>query len=503
MSIITQIALSLPREMARMNFMVSPNHLVALEVRPDGSVDNFYTLVLQRAPRRRWLSALEKSWLHARLNERPLGAFDADTHSLVDIVFCLSMCSSLRSQHKMHSLSRDFYEWVRTLRNTIVRWLAVALDWYTLHVYAQHHDTSRPPPSYRAVERRDDRKTYVYMHPAAVWSLLEKQAAHNLTLRQVMSVTSDHKENGSHPQNAIRWEALVECMYNRRLSLAWPHVNHLCMTADSSTHAYNDALLAIAYSWELEQACFPMLQFLVPGKDVFATEDELTVECIGLAARMKLERVAAYRQLQGISHMTLQLHARNINDYDVPNCSLAPVGEHERRVVVVRGEERKAFIVNTETRTQKSVLPDGLQDVPLLVLLLDQGSIGCASSGFVDHMDKMVLIRFEKIHRLIRDIKGPLSKCCNGAALKAQVYSSYIWNLQTKPWGSGWFGTVLQRALRIFDVTTNVQSAIFQKYLPRIAEELRKPYTTLEEQQAIYNYVCELPSIALRGEQTN
>ena len=110
MSIITQIALSLPREMARMNFMVSPNHLVALEVRPDGSVDNFYTLVLQRAPRRSWLSVLKKSWLHARLNERPLGAFHADTHSLVDIVFCLSMCSSLRSQHKMHSLSRDFYE---------------------------------------------------------------------------------------------------------------------------------------------------------------------------------------------------------------------------------------------------------------------------------------------------------------------------------------------------------------------------------------------------------
>ena len=98
-SIITQTALSLPREMARLNFMVS-NHFVALEVRPDGSVDHFYTSVLQLAPSRRWLTALRNCWLRARLNDRPLGAFDADTHSLVDIVFFLSMFSSLRNQKK-------------------------------------------------------------------------------------------------------------------------------------------------------------------------------------------------------------------------------------------------------------------------------------------------------------------------------------------------------------------------------------------------------------------
>ena len=86
----------------------------------------------------------------------------------------------------------------------------------------------------------------------------------------------------------------------------------------------------------------------------------------------------------------------------------------------------------------RPVLPDGLQAVPLAVFMLDQGAIGCAASGFVDHMGKMIVIRYEKVHRLIRDIKGPLAKCCKGACLKAQVFSSYIWNLASKPWGSGW-----------------------------------------------------------------
>ena len=182
--------------------------------------------------------------------------------------------------------------------------------------------------------------------------------------------------------------------------------------------------------------------------------------------------------------MTTQLHGRNFDDYDVPGCNLDPVGDDERRVTVRRGEKTVAFVVNTVTRTQKPVLPDGLETVPLVVFMLDQGAIGCAASGFVDHMGKMIVIRYEKVHRLIRDIKGPLAKCGKGAALKAQVFSSYLWNLHCKPWGSGFFGTLLQRALDVWRLQTTVHSAVFQKYLPRIAEELGMPFTTDDEQES-------------------
>ena len=109
LSMITLTALTLPRAMARLNFMVS-NHLVALEVRPDGSVDHFYTSVLQMAPRRQWIASLRTCWLRAHLNDRPLGTFDADTHSLVDIVFFLSMFVSLRCQHGQARLGTYFCE---------------------------------------------------------------------------------------------------------------------------------------------------------------------------------------------------------------------------------------------------------------------------------------------------------------------------------------------------------------------------------------------------------
>jgi len=230
-------------------------------------------------------------------------------------------------------------------------------------------------------------------------------------------------------------------------------------------------------------------------------QDFLTAPALRRHLDKRSERVTAYRQLQGISHMTEQLHHRGIGDYEVPaGCHVEPAGEGQRRVVVPRNGVPTAFMVNPLTRTMVPVLADGVQDVALLVLVLDQGSIGCAAAGFMDHMRKTVLIRFEKIHRLIRDLRGPMGKCCKGSLTKAAVFSSYIWNLSAKPWGSGWFGTVLQRALNIWCMNTDVHNARFQKYLPRIAEELGRPYTTLEEQQAIYHYVCELPSLKLRGE---
>ena len=63
------------------------------------------------------------------------------------------------------------------------------------------------------------------------------------------------------------------------------------------------------------------------------------------------------------------------------------------------------YLVNIHTRTKKKVLPRDLVDVPLLVILLDQGSIGAAGTGYSDYLFKMVLMKFEKIHRLMRDIK--------------------------------------------------------------------------------------------------
>ena len=74
-----------------------------------------------------------------------------------------------------------------------------------------------------------------------------------------------------------------------------------------------------------------------------------------------------------------------------------------------------AHVVDISQGTKRIVLPASVDDVPLLVLLLlDQGSIGDAAVGFTDHIEGVVHHKFEKIHRLIRDIEGPFGMWWRG-----------------------------------------------------------------------------------------
>ena len=111
-------------------------------------------------------------------------------------------------------------------------------------------------------------------------------------------------------------------------------------------------------------------------------------------------------------------------------------------------------------------------------------------------------MKFEKIHRLIRDIKLSLQHSCGGVLLKAQVYSSNLWNYHNKPFGSGHFGVAMQRAMHVFGARNGGHSPRFQKYLPRIYKELGRPRTTLEEQERILAYCCDLPNITKRSQMS-
>jgi len=122
------------------------------------------------------------------------------------------------------------------------------------------------------------------------------------------------------------------------------------------------------------------------------------VQTLGVhAAEQKMQRVTAYRQLQAVSHMTVQCHGRTIDDYDVPDANLKAVAsQDERRVTIEEEGVNVAYIVDKVKRTMKRVLPQGLEVVPLLILLLDQGSVGAAGSGFCDHLGKLILMKWEK-----------------------------------------------------------------------------------------------------------
>ena len=452
-------------------------------------------------------SHLQRSLCSSWEQQRRDGTSDAqqellsDVHSVVGVAAFFMGLTAWLSKKKHRKPSAQATEAIGCIGDAIALWLANALDWYTVHVYAPQHDVTKIPPSHSRQVTPESSRRYVTIHPEAAWSILEKTVGVNVSISQVIQTRSGDADAGCEHSQGRRWESFVDGLYKHRLAAVWPHVDHLCITADASNHHFQDCLLGVAFSHELCQGCYPTLQYIVPGKDVYEAEDELTLAVGQLAAERRVERVSAYRQLQALSHMTAQLHRRNFDDYDIPHSNLDAVKDvDERRVVVRDNDVNVAYIANTRTRQMRRVLPAGPTRVPLLVLMLDQGSVGAAGSGFVDHLGKMILMKWEKIHRLINDIKGPLNKCC-GAALKAKMYSTYLWSFHSKPFGSGFFGTMLQRALNVFPLTNDIHSEVFQKYLPSVARAWTMPYSTDDEQQAIFDKACDCQSIRNRGEQ--
>ena len=105
-----------------------------------------------------------------------------------------------------------------------------------------------------------------------------------------------------------------------------------------------------------------------------------------IAAKNKLERVSAYRQLQGTSHQLYQLSGRTLDEFDLPHAAnVRPTNQTESRIVVAdveRGTET-AYMVDRTTGRRLAILPAECTTVPLLTLMLDQGSIGTAGAAFI------------------------------------------------------------------------------------------------------------------------
>ena len=249
-------------------------------------------------------------------------------------------------------------------------------------------------------------------------------------------------------------------------------------------------------------------QHLVEGKDITPLEAHMDDELIAFAVRQKLERVASYRQLQGYSHqlrsMTLyRQRPVTLKTFAMPaGFCVRPVNSNEKRMTL-RGRDRDiGYIENTETKVRTAILPDAAIQVPVLILGLDQGSVGCAGCAFMQfHLHCMVYSKYDKIHRLIRDVKNAENGCCRKIFTKTKLWSAYLYALRKRPFGSGSNFTAMERMMELFELQCDIYSPVFLKYLPKLGRAWNMPFGTVNDKQAIFNRVLETQSFRQHGSQ--
>ena len=141
---------------------------------------------------------------------------------------------------------------------------------------------------------------YTTVSPEAAWDAIMERAEQKRTdLGGFLRGGDDREDLGCTDGRAYFDEEKLGSMYMWRARTVLAEALHWNLVADPGTHSYKEVMPAVAYSWELDQAAYPSWQHILPGKWVTSGDCAMAEDIVPVADEMKLERVAAYRQLQG------------------------------------------------------------------------------------------------------------------------------------------------------------------------------------------------------------
>ena len=243
-------------------------------------------------------------------------------------------------------------------------------------------------------------------------------------------------------------------------------------------------------------AAFLDVQLLQPGSVILPEEVDMSDKVAWLAGLRKLERVKTYRQLQACSNMlgSLTDSRWTLSSFHLPAGVVSrPALDNEVRVVRELPDRNQALLVDTGKRVVLEVLPAKVERLPLLVLGLDQGSIGMAGLAFAeDVMELLVHTKWDRYHRVVRDLRQAFLSASKGVFLKAQLYSSYVWSVNFRPFASGMFGEQKRRILSTFLSECDASSPLFCKHGPCIAADMNLPFESEDHNTEVWHQLENL-----------
>ena len=412
-------------------------------------------------------------------------------------------------------ISRATHRVILALQQGILEFLADGLDRYLHTVYLPARPRHKPPPARESPKKSKEGagmqsgtcpsavqrvRRYVSVDPEALWDMMQSSRQSGASLAQVAVVRKDDPDAGC--CGAVTGSALssMNATYRERMRLAFTGTNHLCIVADPATHSKKETMIGICWSWEAGVGAYGVIQHIAQTKHVLPTEQDMSDHLATLSILRKLDRVASFRQLQALSNIIEQIGCwRGIDDFRLGGDYLIDaVGEGEVRIVEIGDESAIAMRVWRNGGNARRVLPEAAlapaQSHPLLVVNLDQGSVGAAGIVFAqEQMGAMVFAHWDKFHRLMRDISLALGGTAGGLFLKARIYSAHLWSLNYKPWGTGLFGTQKTQLLNVFMACQGPYSPVFRKYAARIAEAVDRALECDEDYEALFD---DLPYLA-------
>ena len=435
--------------------------------------------------------AFHKLWGEMRVSGLITTAFDAA--SFVDVTVFLSKCVKFK-RNKRSPMSAAGIAFRNLMRGAWIKFLASSLDVVVMMVHSNGALEERQVPSRGRKERRNNdddddenvdndnetgepqqkvRKHHVKVSLDTMWDWYEHANNIGMSLPAYVQTKEREHHGGCHDQTCQLWIRKIHMMYTYRSCLSFKTAKSINIIADASRFHGRETLISVAYNAEDDVAVYLPNQLLHGGQQ--RAPDELLLESNleAMVAQRKIERHAAYSQLEAINNQLKHVSQGNLTtrsfDFEGTNIGAAvkPLGPNKLRIVTKDGNDRitGVHIRDKQTGESKPIVLNGseIDDIHTLLLGLDQGTAGTALASFLTgtKVDSSHLVAFlwDPYHRCARDMKLAMNmasvvpikrKDAKSCLQKAHLASTYLWSVNYKPFNSSAFLQQKQEILENF-----------------------------------------------------
>ena len=279
------------------------------------------------------------------------------------------------------------------------------------------------------------RKRKMNLHE--VWNFIEDARVAKVSMDKLAVVRKRDEHGGVRAKTVPYWSTKLLSMYRKQSQLCFFNINKLCVATDASRHDSKDFLVTTFYSCGQgsEVSAHATAQYVNTSKVIHPGQFELTAESERLAARREVERLSSLKFLQAISSQIEQISGKSLqltsfepsDDLAMQLCPLSGGDERyfDGDCFVVQKNEGEDAIAITLT-------DEMLAGIPVMKVIMDQGKIGTAAAAFCRTLGLLIRFDYDKIHRLLRDIKS-----MSWRFQQVVLMTTYIWGINYKPFRSG------------------------------------------------------------------
>lgn len=282
------------------------------------------------------------------------------------------------------------------------------------------------------------------VHVSQIWEFVEQSINDGVSMAKLAQIKRKESHAGAKSGSVNYWQRKALSMYHENTTFAsFAASNTFHLVSDGSVHGGHETQVTVFFNQKERWACVGTSQRLWPAKIAAPGEFDVDTEIQRILARREAERLNAYKLLQALSkQLSLITRGRTTLASMEPPADLRlllePLKPGDSRQVIDNGVYQIHKVDRTDIDIVNVLMES--ENVSMLCTLMDQSATNMAGMAYLSSRLSLTHGSWDKIHRLVRDLKLSQEHSKNKTLVKAQLASSYLWSMNYRPFGTGhWY----------------------------------------------------------------